>query len=71
MSHCLNCRHYITAHTDESPNSKCNACVDCGRGGDMLDQCDKIRDIYSASELKDQKCGKKNYTCKCKGWDSD
>ena len=71
MSHCLNCGHNIAAHTDETPNSKCKACVNCGRGGSMPDQCDKIRDIYDYNMLKEMKCGKENYTCNCKGWDSD
>lgn len=65
MSHCLNCGHYISAHEGEEPTSKCNACVDCGRGGNMLDQCDKIRGEYTEW---DPKCGKKNYTCDCPGW---
>ena len=71
MSHCKNCGHYIAAHTDESPNSKCKACIDCGRGGHMDDQCDKIRDGYPYSQQQEMKCGKKNYTCNCKGWLSD
>ena len=71
MNHCLNCGHYIAAHTDETPNSTCKACIDCGRGGSMSDQCDKIRDLYSHIEQQELKCGKQNYTCNCKGWVAD